>query len=105
MVHKIHIPVMGICYTADTPIRVAHFGITSVISLVDDGLLEEYRMAYAERLGLMQNAWDLTWVLRRRPGLGASVLIWILWQTRWSASSIGFVRGGSMAGAIRICIF
>ena len=45
MVHKIHIPVMGICYTADTPIRVAHLGITSVISLVDDGLLEEYRMA------------------------------------------------------------
>lgn len=43
---------MGICYTADTPIRVAHLGITSVISLVDDGLLEEYRMAYAERLGL-----------------------------------------------------
>ncbi|WP_173475168.1 hypothetical protein [Fibrobacter succinogenes] len=52
MVHEIHIPVMGICYTADTPIRVAHLGITSVISLVDDGLLEEYRMAYAERLGL-----------------------------------------------------
>jgi len=52
MVHRIHIPVMGICYTADTPVRVAHFGITSVISLVDDGLLEEYRMAYAERLGL-----------------------------------------------------
>ncbi|MBP5440994.1 MAG: hypothetical protein J6Y14_08845 [Fibrobacter sp.] len=52
MVHKIHIPVMGICYTADTPIRVAHLGITSAISLVDDGLLEEYRMAYAERLGL-----------------------------------------------------
>lgn len=52
MVHKIYIPVMGICYTADTPIRVAHLGITSVISLVDDGLLEEYRMAYAERLGL-----------------------------------------------------
>jgi hypothetical protein len=52
MVHKIHIPVMGICYTADTPVRVAHFGITSVISLVDDGLLEEYRKAYAERLGL-----------------------------------------------------
>lgn len=52
MVHHIHIPVMGICYTADTPIRVAHFGISSVISLVDDGLLEEYRMAYAERLGV-----------------------------------------------------
>ena len=52
MVHKIHIPVMGICYTADTPIRVAYLGITSVISLVDDGLLEEYRLAYAERLGL-----------------------------------------------------
>lgn len=51
MVHNIHIPVMGICYTADTPIRVAQYGITSVISLVDDGLLEEYRMAYGARLG------------------------------------------------------
>lgn len=51
MVHNIHIPVMGICYTADTPIRVAQYGIASVISLVDDGLLEEYRMAYGARLG------------------------------------------------------
>lgn len=52
MHHHIHIPVMGICYTADTPVRVAHMGLTSVISLVDDGLLEEYRMAYGERLGM-----------------------------------------------------
>lgn len=52
MLHKIHIPVMGICYTADTPLRVAHYGITSVISLVDDGLLEDYRLAYAKRLGI-----------------------------------------------------
>lgn len=52
MVHKIHIPVMGVCYTVDTPIRVAHLGLTSVISLVDDGLLEEYRMSYGERLGI-----------------------------------------------------
>lgn len=52
MLHKIHIPVMGICYTVDSPIRVAPFGMTSVISLVDDGLLEEYRMAYAEREGI-----------------------------------------------------
>ncbi len=52
LIHKIHIPVMGVCYTADTPIRVAHLGLTSVIPLVDDGLLEEYRMAYGERLGV-----------------------------------------------------
>lgn len=52
MLHDIHIPVMGICYTADTPVRVAHMGLTSVISLVDDGLLEECRMAYGERLGV-----------------------------------------------------
>lgn len=52
MLHYIHIPVMGICYTADSPMRIAHMGLTSAISLVDDGLLEEYRMAYAERLGV-----------------------------------------------------
>ena len=69
MVHKIHIPVMGICYTADTPIRVAHFGITSVISLVDDGLLEEYRMAYAERLGLDLGSPQMTRIGRIRSYL------------------------------------
>lgn len=52
MLHYVHIPVMGICYTVDTPIRVSHLGLTSVISLVDDGLLEEYRMAYAKHLGM-----------------------------------------------------
>ena len=69
MVHKIHIPVMGICYTADTPIRVAHLGITSVISLVDDGLLEEYRMAYAERLGLALGSPQTTRIGRIRSYL------------------------------------
>ena len=39
--HMFHIPVMGTGHSIDTPIRVAHFGISSVISLVDDLLLGE----------------------------------------------------------------
>lgn len=46
MIHTTHIPVMGICYTIDTPIRVAPFGIDSTISLVDNYLLEELRAYY-----------------------------------------------------------
>lgn len=69
MLHKIHIPVMGICYTVDSPIRVAPFGITSVISLVDDGLLEEYRMAYAEREGISVGKPEQTRVGRIRAYL------------------------------------
>jgi hypothetical protein len=46
-IHTFHIPVMGTGYSADTPIRVAHFGISSVISLVDDYLLEKLRRHYA----------------------------------------------------------
>jgi len=44
--HTFHIPVMGIGYTIDTPIKVAHLGIDSVISLVDDILLEKLRKMY-----------------------------------------------------------
>ena len=41
--HSFHIPVMGIAFTIDTPIKVAHFGISSVMSLVDDELAEQMR--------------------------------------------------------------
>jgi hypothetical protein len=50
--HSFHIPVMGIGHSVDTPIRVAPFGISSVISLVDDLLLEIIRKYYAEKFGL-----------------------------------------------------
>jgi len=51
-VHTFHIPVMGIGFSADTPIRVAPLGISSVISLVDDLLLEKIRKYYTEKYGL-----------------------------------------------------
>jgi hypothetical protein len=47
--HYLHIPVMGTGYSADTPIRVAHLGITSVISILDDILLEKLRQFYARQ--------------------------------------------------------
>ena len=47
--HSFHIPVMGIAFTIDTPLKVAHFGIDSTISLVDDILLEKMRKMYCER--------------------------------------------------------
>ncbi len=50
--HTFHIPVMGTGFTIDTPIRVAHLGIDSVISIVDDLLVERIRKAYAARFGL-----------------------------------------------------
>lgn len=50
--HKFHIPVMGTGHSLDTPIRVAHFGINSVISLVDDLLCERIRAHYAKEFNL-----------------------------------------------------
>lgn len=47
--HSFHIPVMGIGFTIDTPLKVAHLGIDSVISLVDDILLEKLRKMYCEK--------------------------------------------------------
>ena len=42
-VHKFYIPVMGTGFTIDTPMKVARYGISSVISLVDDTLIEQMR--------------------------------------------------------------
>jgi len=44
--HKFHIPVMGLAYTIDSPIKVARFGISSVISIVEDRLIEMMRQHY-----------------------------------------------------------
>ncbi|MBH2003655.1 MAG: hypothetical protein I8H66_03110 [Sphingobacteriia bacterium] len=44
--HKFHIPVMGLAYTIDSPIKVARFGISSVISIVEDRLVEMMRKTY-----------------------------------------------------------
>ena len=53
--HSFHIPVMGIGYTADTPLRVSQLGIDSVISLVDDILLEKLRKVYCEKFEVPYN--------------------------------------------------
>lgn len=52
MPHRFYIPVMGTCFTTDTPLRVSHLGIDSAISLVDDKLLEQIGTAYAQRSGI-----------------------------------------------------
>ena len=49
--HTFSIPVMGVGFSIDTPLRVAQYGISSVISLVDDTLIEQMRKFHAERLG------------------------------------------------------
>jgi hypothetical protein len=49
--HTFHIPVMGTGYTIDTPARVAHLGISSVISLVDDMLIEKFREFHNRKSG------------------------------------------------------
>lgn len=50
--HNFHIPVMGIGYSIDTALRVSQFGINSVISLVDDGLMEKIRQFYYSKFNL-----------------------------------------------------
>ena len=42
-IHSVHIPVMGTGFSIDTPIKVAKYGISSVISIVDDCLIEDMR--------------------------------------------------------------
>ena len=50
-VHTFHIPVLGLAFSIDTPLRVARYGIASVISIVDDILIERMREHYANLYG------------------------------------------------------
>ncbi|WP_223266339.1 hypothetical protein [Gelidibacter gilvus] len=50
--HSFHIPVMGLAYTIDSPIRVAQFGISSVISIIDDDLIEKMNAFYSQKFSL-----------------------------------------------------
>jgi hypothetical protein len=50
--HTFHVPVMGVAFTIDSPIKLAPYGISSVISMVDDTLLEQMRAYYCEQFNL-----------------------------------------------------
>jgi hypothetical protein len=50
--HSFHIPVLGVGYSIDTPINVAHYGISSVISLVDDSTMERMREFYSNKFDI-----------------------------------------------------
>ncbi|RJP63323.1 MAG: hypothetical protein C4543_00525 [Ignavibacteriales bacterium] len=51
-IHKFHIPVMGLGFSIDTPIKVAHYGIDSVISIMDDDLIEKIREYHSAKAGI-----------------------------------------------------
>lgn len=48
--HTFHIPVMGIAFTIDSPIKVARFGINSVVSIIEDNLIEVMRKHYYQKI-------------------------------------------------------
>src|SRR5688572_27270926 len=48
--HNFHIPVMGLAFTIDSPVKVAHYGINSVISIVEDNLVELMRKYYYQQI-------------------------------------------------------
>ncbi|MBS3913380.1 MAG: hypothetical protein KG003_02685 [Bacteroidetes bacterium] len=51
-VHTFHIPVMGLAFTIDTPIKVAHLGISSVVSIGDHFLSDKVRIFYGEKYSI-----------------------------------------------------
>lgn len=53
--HKFSIPVMGTGHSIDSPIRVGPYGINSVISIVDDLLVEKIRKYYCQKYDFEYN--------------------------------------------------
>jgi len=53
--HTFHIPVLGLGYSVDTPIKVSPYGISSVASIVDDEMIERMRKFHSIQKGEMFN--------------------------------------------------
>ncbi len=49
MTHTFHIPVLGLAFSIDSPIKVAQFGISSAVSIVDDELTERLREYHSKQ--------------------------------------------------------
>ncbi|MFD0795589.1 hypothetical protein ACFQZX_18350 [Mucilaginibacter litoreus] len=56
MSHTFHIPVLGLGFSIDTPLKVARYGISSVMSIVDDELIERMRQYHCKANGLPYTA-------------------------------------------------
>ncbi|MES2377840.1 MAG: hypothetical protein V4553_14735 [Bacteroidota bacterium] len=52
MSHTFHIPVLGLGFSIDTPLKVARYGISSAISIVDDELIERIREYHTKQNGI-----------------------------------------------------
>lgn len=52
MHHTFHIPVLGLAYSVDTPVKVARFGISSVVSVIQHELLEQMRKFHSSQYNL-----------------------------------------------------
>ncbi|MGZ3812554.1 MAG: hypothetical protein ACXVJN_12465 [Mucilaginibacter sp.] len=62
MSHTFHIPVLGLGFSIDTPLKVARYGISSVMSVVDDDLIERMREYHAKK-----NNWHFTHIAKSAP--------------------------------------
>ncbi|GKT10043.1 hypothetical protein [Desulforhabdus sp. TSK] len=51
LIHSFHIPVMGTAFTIESPAKIAKYGISSVLSCVDDTLIERMRKFYCKMMG------------------------------------------------------
>lgn len=50
--HSFHIPVLGLGYSIDSPLKVARFGIDSVVSIMEDALIENMRKIHSRKNGI-----------------------------------------------------
>ncbi|MCF8449990.1 MAG: hypothetical protein K9G49_09000 [Taibaiella sp.] len=49
--HTFHIPVLGLSYSVDTPLKVARYGIASVVSIIEDEMVEKMRAYHCLKSG------------------------------------------------------
>ncbi|TDG36627.1 hypothetical protein EZJ43_08980 [Pedobacter changchengzhani] len=56
MSHTFHIPVLGLGYSIDTPLKVSKYGVSSVLSIVDDELVERMREYHSNQNGRVFNS-------------------------------------------------
>ena len=98
MSHTFHIPVLGLGYSIDTPLKVARYGISSVVSIVDDELVERMRKHHCTINGLTYEPIGLKDADSRAKRITAylNLLNFLVTKQTEAMKSEGFTPGGDL---------
>lgn len=96
--HSFHIPVLGLGFSIDTPLKVAKYGISSVASIIEDELIEDMRKHYSSlyRIPFLPITTDMMDYRARRITAYLNMMQKIITEQMAAIKALPFEKGNEL---------